>query len=128
MPIKAVMRSLLPDPEVEVETGEVLKDLHKRPNLFVRVKISGMRFPHRAPEPFVRVGDVTSRFAEISDDELTLRGYFDRPIPARGPVCFGYGNEVLYCTQRDLPLGELSRLDRKLIPRETLIPWEQPPR
>lgn len=121
---KIVMRPVHADQAADLEVREVLKDLAGKPHLFTRVKLAGPRFAQRAPEPFVRVGGVQSRFAEIADDEQSVRGYFDRPMPDRGPVCFGYGDEVLLCTQRDVEVRPPLRLDRARIPKATVIPRE----
>lgn len=78
---------------VDHETRQVLRDLDGTPHLFTRVKLTGTEFPHRALEPYVRVGDVESRFVEIDDDGTAARAYFDRPLPQGGTIEFGYDVE-----------------------------------
>ena len=60
----------LPDPrqDVRIEMREVLKDVRGRPHVFVRVRLTGWHFPHRAPEAFAVIGNVVSNHVVISRD------------------------------------------------------------
>src|SRR5436853_1167289 len=91
---KDIIRLEGPVPEIEIDVREVLRDLHGRPHLLTRVRISGGYFPPRAEEPFLLVGDVVSWFAVTDQDMRTLRAYFDKPLPRARRASFGYGHVV----------------------------------
>lgn len=111
--------------ELTFEAREILRDVKGRSQLHHRIKLSGMQFPQLAYEPFVRIGKVQSRYVEISDDGTIARAYFDRPLPQRGVLEFGYGDEVLFRLPGALDAGfEVERLDRARLPKDVLIPWE----
>jgi hypothetical protein len=98
------------------DAREVVQDLFGRPHLLLRIRLVGTHFPHRALEPFLRVGGVVSRFAQISDDGLSVSGYFDRPVENGRPVEFGYGAQVLLRTGRPFSQERAPRLDRGRLP------------
>ena len=101
------------------EARQVVRDLNNEPHLLMRVKLSGTFFPQRSEEPFVRVGDIRSRFAEISDDGQSVRGYFDRPLAPRGVVEFGYGNDVILRVRSRFSPDGVRMLDPKRLPPKT---------
>lgn len=101
------------------EARQVLRDLHQEPHLLIRVKLTGTFFPQRAEEPFVRVGEVRSRFVEIAEDGQSISAYFDEPVPPRGFVEFGYGDEVLLRVPRRFSLDAVRMLDPKRLPANT---------
>jgi hypothetical protein len=111
----------LPDPraDVRIAVREVVRDVFGRPHVFVRVRLTGWRFPHRAAEPFLVVGDVVSRMVYIDADGLSASAYFDQPIPAARRVSFGYGRTIHW--DFDLPVEprRMERLDRARLPPDT---------
>src|SRR2546421_7383834 len=86
----------LPDPRknVRIETSEVVRDVFDKPHVFIRVRLTGWHFPHRALEPFLVIGKVVSRTVIIDRDGLVADAYFDKPLPAAKRISFGYGNVI----------------------------------
>lgn len=100
------------------EAREVLRDKDGHPHLWLRIRMTGTHFPHRASEPYLQVGKVRSAFAIIEPDGLSVSGYFDRPVGG-GPVEFGYeGDGPLLRSARPLDVPATATLDRNLLPRE----------
>lgn len=100
---------------------EVLRDIDSTPHLLVRITLVGPTFPQRALEPIVNVGDVQARTVEVSEDGLTANAYFDRPLPPRGVIEFGFEDGVLYRFPRDFNRGALVQLDRERLPRDVRL-------
>jgi hypothetical protein len=115
----------LPDPrrDVRVTVSEVLRDRKDRPHLFIRVKVTGWHFPHRALEPFMLIGDAVSAFAEIERDGSSASGYFDRHLPAAEQLSFGYGDTVAWDFDLRIDPRAVARLDRSRLPRRTVDPF-----
>jgi hypothetical protein len=116
----------LPDPRlnVQIEIREIVKDLRERPHVFIRVRITGWHFPHRAPEPFAVVGDVVSHHVVISRDSLLADAYFNKALPAADVLSFGWGKEISW----DFPLpkrrAKMGLLDRARLPAGTVDPFK----
>jgi hypothetical protein len=112
-------------PELPFEAREVVKEIDDRPHLLVRIEISGGYFPHRAPEPFIRIITgkkvETSWFAEISEDNRSLVGYFPTNLPRQGTVEFGYGDEVMGRLKLNFAAKNIARLDRKRLPKDVVV-------
>jgi hypothetical protein len=115
-------------PNLSWQAREVVKEIDDRPHLVARVEIAGTYFPHRAPEPFVRIvrGDqevIESWFADISDDNRKLIGYFPVDVPLRGIAEFGYGQEVMGRIElAEGPQAEgVQRLDRQRLPDDLVV-------
>lgn len=105
---------------IDYEVAHKLRDLDDTPHLLTRVKLTGTEFPHRALEPYVRVGDVESRFVDISDDGTVARAYFDQPLPEGGTIEFGYGAEPPRVRLRHgIRLKDLTPLDSDRLPDDT---------
>jgi len=106
-------------PPLTVEARELIRELDYKPHLLARVTVRGIHFPHRAPEPFMRIKagrqQVRAWFTEITDDENGLVGYFAVDLPARGLIEFGYGSEVMDRFELLFDGRKLARLDRKLV-------------
>lgn len=101
--------------------AEVVLDLWRRPHLLIRIRVTGVFFPHRDAEPFVEVGETRSRFVRIAQDSLTAEAYFDRPPDEGGAVRFGYGRRVHAISRRPYSSARVKRLDRDLLPPETVV-------
>ncbi len=101
---------------------EVLRDVADVPHLLYRVQLTGPHFEARALEPIVRVGRVRADFVELSADGLTAGAYFDRPLPERGAVTFGYEDGVLYRFPQEFEIEHLERLDRERLPENVRFP------
>ncbi len=106
-------------PALTVEAKEVIRPIDHKPHLVARITVRGMHFPQRALVPFMRIAagrkTLTAWFAEITDDENGLVGYFPVDLPARGMIEFGYGNQVMDRFALAFDTRKLARLDRKLV-------------
>jgi hypothetical protein len=117
----------IPPPDLDVRwTGrEVLKDLFGKPHLLLRVTITGPHFPHRATEPFVKIGKKRSRFVYISEDGLRADAYFDLDDAASGELVFGHGDDVELIVPDGFSADRVERLDRGRLPEETVLHWAE---
>ncbi|MEA2328988.1 MAG: hypothetical protein QOE68_3947 [Thermoanaerobaculia bacterium] len=115
----------LPDQrkKVRAELREVVKEIHGKPHLLIRLHLTGWHFPHRGAEPFVAVGDVVSKRVTISRDELTADAYFDKPLPAAERLSFGYGKIISW--DFDIPIDphHIAPLDRTKLPHGIINPF-----
>lgn len=102
---------------VRMDVREVVKELFEKPHLLIRISIAGPYFPQRSAEPYMRVGEVRSNFVEISPDGLRADGYFDRPLPKRGEVVFGYGHDVDLIVPTHFRAEAIQRLDPEKLRR-----------
>jgi hypothetical protein len=115
----------MPDPRVNVraEIHEVVRDLGGRPHVFVRLKLTGWYFPHRAPEPFMAVGEVVSQRVIISRDGLSAQGYFNQLLPPAKSVSFGYGKVIQWDFNIAIDPRTIVRLDRLRLPPGAIDPF-----
>lgn len=115
----------LPDPrqKVRIEMHEVVRDIDGKPHVFIRVRLTGWHFPHRAPEPFLLIGDVVSRRVIIDRDESGANAYFDRPLPAAKRASFGYGNIIHVDFDLLVEPGHIARLERARLPAGIVDPF-----
>jgi hypothetical protein len=81
--------------QLQWSVKQVVRDFQNNPTLFFRIKMTGTLFPHRALEPYIKVGKIKSNFVTISSDGLEARGYFDSNISnsSNQVIEFGYGDE-----------------------------------
>jgi hypothetical protein len=117
----------LPQPsDYSWQASEVIHVLNDKPHLLIKIEILGPYFPHRAVEPFVRIVDEEGRvtdnwFAEISEDNRRLLGYFTVVLPTRGRIEFGYGKtssgtmDVLY------DKNQVQLLERERLPKDVIV-------
>jgi hypothetical protein len=117
----------LPDPrqDVRIELREVLWDLHRRPHVFMRARLTGWHFQHRAEEPFLLVGDVVSRFVRISPDGLIADAYFEHRLPHAEMVSFGYGRTIEWDFPVAVDEGPVERLERARLPEKAVDPFRR---
>lgn len=101
------------------EAKQVLRDIHKKPHLFLRIKLTGTSFPLRALDPLVKVGDITSKFVIISEDLLEAFAYFDKPIPLEKTIEFGYEDGILLRFPNKFDRTKINLLDFKRLPKMT---------
>ena len=115
----------LPDPKMNVraEIREVVRDVNARPHVFVRIKLTGWHFTHRAQEPFMVVGKVVSQRVIISRDGLNAEGYFDKALRAAKSLSFGYGNVIQWDFNVAIDPRKIARLDRHRLPRGVVDPF-----
>ncbi|HEY2322766.1 MAG TPA: hypothetical protein VGJ82_07870 [Thermoanaerobaculia bacterium] len=109
----------LPDPRrlVRADFREVIQEISGKPHLYIRLKLTGWHFPHRAREPFVVIGNVVSKRVIIDRDELVANAYFDKPIPAAERVSFGYGDTIAWDFDVPVEPRRIIALDRAKLPR-----------
>jgi hypothetical protein len=81
-----------------------------------RLTLTGTHFPERGAEPFVRIGELRSRFVEIAPDGLSANAYFDTPPGTEGVVEFGYDQTVLLRCARRFDIRAVGRLRKALLP------------
>jgi hypothetical protein len=114
-----------PDPKenVRAEVREVIKEAQGHPHIFARLKLAGWHFPQRAPEPFMVVGEVVSKYVEISPDGLSAQGYFDVPLPASKRIGFGYGRVIQWDFNVSIDHKMMVPLDRARLPKGTIDPF-----
>ncbi len=106
--------------KLRYEGRMVLRDFDGTPQLMLRLKLFGTRFPQRALLPFVRVdGNVVALQTEIAPDELSVRAYFDRPLPEGGRIEFGYGTKVYLRLSEPFSRERVQTLDLKRLPKDT---------
>jgi hypothetical protein len=103
------------------EARQVIRDLYHEPHLLLRLKLTGTQFMHLSEEPFVVVGGTRSRFVKIAEDGSAACAYFDEPLPLRGRIEFGYGNDILLRFPRTFDTGSVKRLDPKKLPKNTKL-------
>jgi hypothetical protein len=105
------------------EAGEAVLEMDGRPNLFVRIKLTGTEFPVIAQIPQVWVGKVQARKVLVDEDHRTVRAYFDT-APGRGNLYFGHlGRPELDFGPFDA--RRVERLDRGRLPGDMVGPDER---
>jgi hypothetical protein len=119
----------LPDPRnaVRAELREVVRDRFGRPHVFLRIRLTGWHFPHRAPKPFVVIGDVVSHHVVIDRDGLGANAYFDRPLPRADRITFGYGRTIAWDFNLPIDPQRIPRLERPRLPNEAVDPFSGQP-
>lgn len=123
MDVKDIVRRPDPRRNVRVELREVILELHHKPHVLMRMRITGWRFPQRAPEPFAIVGNVVSRLVQIAPDELTADAYFDRILPHAEGFSFGYGNTIEWDFDVAVDPRGIERLDRERLGKDVVDPF-----
>lgn len=114
----------LPDPrkDVKIEIREIVRDVHRKPHVFIRVRLTGWQFQHRGAEPFLVVGNVVSNRVVIDSDGLGANAYFNTPLPDVQQISFGYGKIIQW--DFDLPVHKkFARLDRARLPIGVVDPF-----
>lgn len=114
-----------PDPKqnVRAEVREVVREVGGRPHIFARIKLTGWHFPHRAPEPFMALGEAVSQRVEISRDGSSAQGYFDVSLPNSERVSFGYGKVIQWDFDVPITREMMVPLDRARLPKGTIDPF-----
>jgi hypothetical protein len=107
------------------EAREVVREIDDRPHLLVRVTVAQGPFPHRAPEPFMRIVDAQRQatmawFADVGEDGDRLDGYFPTDLPGRGVIEFGYGDQTIGRVAADFRNDRIERLERDRLPDDVV--------
>jgi hypothetical protein len=106
------------------EAREALLDVHGIPHLFMRIKLSGTKFPLFAQAPDAWIGKIPARHVLVSEDQMSVRAYFSLPIPESGEIRFGHAGRA------ELEFGSFSqagivKLDRKRLPENVVTDEKQ---
>ena len=112
MTIKDIIRLPQQPPDIKIELREVVRDVGKKPHVFVRVRLRGWHFPERALEPFMIIGDEVSKFVLLTSDGSIADAYFDKHPPRARRVSFGYGNIISWDFDVSVNPSGIARLDR----------------
>ena len=120
MNIEEIIRVPEPQMKVKAEIKEVVRDVAKKPHVFIRVRLSGWFFPERAPEPFLVIGKAVSKFVVIGPDGTAADAYFDVGLKAAKRVAFGYGRIVSWDFNVAVDPKRIERLDRARLPKGTV--------
>ncbi len=105
--------------KLKFNARQVLRDFDDKPHLLLRLKLEGTRFPQRALLPFVIAnGELLAYHTEIAEDELSVRAYFDRPIPEGSRIEFGYGKQIYLRFPASFSMKGVDQLDRKKLPEK----------
>jgi hypothetical protein len=113
--------------KVSWDARYVLRDLGDKPtpHLFLRIKLTGTYFDHRALGEYVKIGKIRSVAVEISDDCLSARAYFDRPLPSGGRIEFGYEDQAMFRLKSRFEPDDVRRLDPTLLRKKKIMFMER---
>lgn len=104
-------------PLLKWESKMVVRDYNHEPRLYLRVRLTGTKFPIFNSIPFVRVGTVKARFVDIADDGLSVKAYFDKALPNEGAIEFGYDVQALLRFSNPYDSRHVIRLDNSRLPK-----------
>lgn len=100
---------------------EVVKEIHGRPTLTIRVHLEGPTFPHRAVEPVIRIGEIEADRVEVDVHGRWARGYFTRIPDGERLVEFGFDDGILFRFPEPFQMRVVERLDRRRLDGEVTI-------
>ena len=100
------------------ESKVVVREINEGPRLYIRLKLTGTRFPLMNTIPFVRVGRAVTHYVDIADDGLSANAYFERALPESGVVEFGYDNRTLLRFPQRYSGEGVMRLDQRRLPEK----------
>jgi hypothetical protein len=103
-------------PKLKWESKVVVREITEGPRLYIRLKLTGTRFPLFNTIPFVRIGRAVTHYVDIAEDGLSANAYFDRRLPEEGVVEFGYDVQTLLRFPKRYSGEVVKRLDEKLLP------------
>jgi hypothetical protein len=103
-------------PKLKWESKVVVRKIAEGPRLYIRLKLTGTKFPLFNTIPFVRVGRAVTHYVDIAEDGLSATAYFDRRLPEEGVVEFGYDVQTLLRFPKRYSGEIVKRLDEKLLP------------
>ena len=104
-------------PQLSWESKVVVREINKGPRLYIRLQLTGTKFPLFNTIPFVRVGRVVTHHVVIADDGLSANAYFEQALPEEGVVEFGYDVNPLLRFPRRFTSDAVTRLDQNRLPR-----------
>ncbi|HEX7317491.1 MAG TPA: hypothetical protein VF297_26560 [Pyrinomonadaceae bacterium] len=104
-------------PKLKWEAKVVVREINEGPRLYVRLKLTGTRFPIFNTIPFVRIGRTVTHHVDIADDGLSANAYFAQAPPEGGVVEFGYDVETMLRFPRRYSGDAVTRLDQQRLPK-----------
>lgn len=111
-----LLRYPIQSPLLRWDGKMVVRDHEEGARLFLRIRLTGTEFPMFDSIPFVRAGRVKARFVDIADDGLTVKAYFDRALPSRSVIEFGFDDQVLLRFPGAYTSRRVERLDEERLP------------
>ena len=103
-------------PKLKWESKVVVREINEGPRLYIRLKLTGTKFPLFNTIPFVRVGRAVTHSVDIAEDGLSANAYFDGRLPEEGVVEFGYDVQTLLRFPQRYSGDAVKRLDDKRLP------------
>lgn len=103
------------------EASEALLDIRGIPHLFSMIKLTGTKFPQRAQIAQVWVGRVHAKHVLMDENCLTVRAYFDAPLPKSGDIYFGVLGKAELKFEKFVS-AKTKKLDRMRFPENTIFP------
>jgi hypothetical protein len=103
-------------PKLKWESKVVVRDINEGPRLYIRLRLTGTKFPLFNTIPFVRIGKTVTHYVDIADDGLSANAYFERDLPEDGVVEFGYDVQALLRFPQRYAGSLVKRLDQKRLP------------
>jgi hypothetical protein len=104
-------------PKLRWESKVVVREINEGPRLYIRLRLSGTRFPLFNTIPFVRIGKTVTHYVDIADDGLSANAYFEHALPEDGVVEFGYDVQTLLRFPQRYTGNVVTRLDQKRLPK-----------
>lgn len=104
-------------PKLKWEAKVVVREINEGPRLYIRLRLTGTRFPLFNTIPFVRVGRTVTHFVDIADDGLSANAYFAKAPAESGVVEFGYDVQTLLRFPQRYSDDIVTRLDQKRLPK-----------
>lgn len=99
------------------ESKVIVRKIKEEPRLYIRLKLTGTRFPLFNTIPFVRIGKTMTHYVAIADDGLSANAYFEEALPENGIVEFGYHSEVLLRFPQRYTSNLVKRLEEERLPK-----------
>jgi hypothetical protein len=104
-------------PKLKWESKVVVREINSGLRLYIRLRLSGTRFPLFNTVPFVRIGKTVTHYINIADNGLSANAYFEQALPEGGVVEFGYDVQTLLRFPQRYTGSVVTRLDQKLLPK-----------
>lgn len=105
-------------PKLKWESKVVVREINEGPRLYIRLKLTGTRFPLLNTIPFVRVGRAVTHYIDIAEDGLSANAYFEQALPEGGVVEFGYDTQTLLRFPQRYAGEGVIRLDQQRLPEQ----------
>ena len=103
-------------PKLKWESKVVVRETNKGPKLYIRLRLTGTRFPLFNTIPFVRIGRAVTHYVDIAEDGLSANVYFDQALPEGGVIEFGYDFQTLLRFPRRYSEDAVIRLEQNRLP------------